>query len=87
MSIKCQAMSTELEAPAKFLVKSELFSLQFGGLQKATSHDPHLTWLPKGKHLTGAALRARRNWEISFRSGPGVWIMVNNVGQSRFESS
>ncbi|KAI4544404.1 hypothetical protein MG293_004670 [Ovis ammon polii] len=43
MSIKYRAMSTELEAPAKFLVKSELFSLQFGGLQKAASHDSHLT--------------------------------------------
>ena len=61
MSVKCQAISTELEAPAKFLIKSELISLQFGGLQKGTSRDPHLTWLPKGKHLIVVALRARRN--------------------------
>ena len=64
------------------MVKFELFSLQFGGLQKGTSHDSHLTRLSKGKCLIGTALIQEETKKVAaveaqvFRSWSTTWDRV-----------
>lgn len=71
MSAKLQAMGPEQEKFTEFLVKFELFSLEFGNPSKEdfTQLSPGK---PKGKRLIGAVLIARREGDSCCGRGPGL---------------
>lgn len=82
MSAKLLAMGPEQEKFTKFLVKFELFSLEFGNPPKEdfTQLSPGK---PKGKRLIGAVLIARREDDSCCGRGPGALILAKSVFPQR----